>query len=534
MPEEFDYVIVGAGSAGSVLAWRLSEDPKCRVLVVEGGSGDGKKLMNTMPAGAGKVTGDPRHMLFYPVVNPHTNAVQTWVRGQGLGGSSSVNGMIWVRGHPEDYDGWEAAGATGWGSREMAAAFSELELPASQWNFTNRALPGRLPVGRCEERFPLADAWIDAVMNLGVPRGDGLVRGNREGVDYSVFNIRNGERWSSARAFLHPAMRRKNVRVVRGFKASKVLIEGRRAVGVEGFVGDAVARYTARREVILSANAFNSPKLLMLSGIGPAEHLRRHGISVLVDSPDVGTNMQDHAPFVMQFRMSQPGGFNREVQGWRLPLNALRYVLSRSGPLAVSPFPTGAALRTSTEDPRPDAFVFLAPFSLRLDKMPPPLEKEPGFMIGGYALRPRSRGTVRLKSPDARELAEVSPNTLVDEYDLATSVRIFHKLRQIAGAPPLRGLVERELFPGPDLTDDAEAGQWIRRTIGGGGHTVGTCRMGGDERSVLDPRLRVRGVDGLRVIDCSSMPRITSANTNGPVTALAWRGAALVLQDGKA
>ena len=525
MFSEFDIIIVGAGSAGCALAYRLSENPGLRVLVLErGGEGDG--LLFRMPAGLSKLIADPRYTAYFEVENPHRNAKMMVPRGAVLGGSSSINGMIWLHGHPEDYDEWEALGNPGWGWRDMAPIFERIV-----WRGKERPPEGRMPIALPPQRLALAEAWIEAFAALGVPRLDGLTRGNREGAEYNLLNCIRGERWSAARAFLAPARKRPNVCVETQFEVDRILFEGRRAVGVSGRKNGKQVIYRTRGEVILSANAYASPRLLQISGVGPATHLRDCGVPVVADSPDVGMKMQDHVPFHLQFSLCRQVSLNRQLQGWRLAWNGMRYLLSRSGPLSVSPFWAGGAVDTTGGHDRPDAYIFLAPMSFDMSSGTPVLDKSPGMMVGGYFLRPRSLGSVLIQSAAPSQPAKIEPNSLTHPEDAAASIRVFRNIRKLAAAAPLANLIASETMPTATVESDADVLAWIGRETAGGGHTVGTCRMGTDEAAVVDPRLRVRHVEGLRVVDTAVIPRITSCNTNAPTIALAWRAADIILED---
>jgi len=522
---EADVIIVGAGSAGCTLAWRLSGNPALRIQVIERGSKSSSLLLR-MPAGVGKLVADPDHTMFYPVDSPGRNAPMMVPRGSTLGGSSAINGMIWVPGHPQDFDNWEAMGNRGWNSANMAKAYEALI-----WSGPGRPPAGRVPVALPGRRNALAEAWVGALGKMGVPRRDAIDRGGAEGAEYNLFNCWRSERWSTARTFLEPARLRGNVEVITETEVERIIFEGRRAVGVVGRRGGETVTFRCNRDVIVAANAYGSPRLLQISGIGPAQHARKCGIDVVADSPNVGANLQDHVPFAFQYRLVGRQGLNHQLRGWRLGLNALRYGLRRSGPLSVSPFWTGAGVDTTGAHGRADAYCYLLPMSMTIRDGKPALESQPGMMMGGYFLRPRSLGSVLINCPDPARPARITANSLSDPVDAAAGVRVFRYLRKLAAMPPLADMIAAETFPVHPPETDAEIADWIQQATNGGGHSVGTCRMGPRDTDVLDERLRVRAVEGLRVIDTSAIPCIPSCNTNAPTIALAWRAADLVLED---
>ena len=508
---EFDYVIVGAGSAGCVLANRLSADGRHRVLLLEAGPED-RYLWIHIPIGYGKTMHHPvLNWGFWTDPDPTMNGRRIyWPRGRTLGGSSAVNGLIQIRGQAEDFDAWEAAGAAGWNAREVERYFARsLEL---------------VSVTRIADRSELVDAFIRGCAQLGVPANDDLSGAKQEGAGYLHLTTRRGRRCSAAVAYLNPVRRRTNLTIRTDCHVSRILFEGRRAIGVEYGNEKLLAS-----EVILSAGAIQSPQLLQLSGIGPAGLLRSHDIPVLADLPGVGENLQDHLALRLVYKCSKPITTNDELRNaWRKALTGLEYLLFRRGPMAIGVMTAGMITRALPDAPTPDIQFFLSTVSAEeRGAKPHPFS---GFTLVYYPMRPQSRGWVRIRSRDPRAAPSIQPNYLAAAYDQHMMVEGAKLARRIAATPALAPYVIEEYRPGVAVTGDEQILEAVRNSGSSGYHPVGTCRMGKDAGAVVDPQLRVRGVEGLRVVDASVMPLLVSGNTNAATLMIAEKGADLIRQ----
>jgi len=525
---EYDYVIVGAGSAGCVLANRLSADPRTRVLLLEAGPRDTDPWIH-VPLGYGKLFNRKRVNWSYesePEPQLYGRRIFT-PRGKVLGGSSSINGLVYIRGQPEDFDAWEVPG---WSYGELLPYFMKCE---DQGRGASEFHGAGGPLGVSDlERHELCDAFIASARAIGIPPNDDFNGERQEGTGYYQATTKNARRSSTAVAYLRPAERRANLRVETGALAARIAFDGRRAVAVEYEQGGARRSARAAREILLCGGSFNSPQLLQLSGVGPRALLEAHGIPLVHESPEVGEALQDHFYCRTFWRANKPVTLNDDMLSlWRKAKLGLSYALLRRGPLTVAAGYAAAFVRTRPGLKRPDAQLYFINFSTA--KRGGVLHPWSGFTLSVSQLQVESRGSVRIRSGDPRAAPAIRYNYLATENDQRVMVEGLKIARRIAQAAPLSGYVVREEFPGPQVRSDAELLEVVRRSGETVFHPTSTCRMGGDERSVVDSRLRVRGVAGLRVVDASIMPAVVSGNTNAAVIAIAEKAADLIRTDAR-
>lgn len=524
--ETFDYVIVGAGAAGCVLAHRLSEDPSVRVALLEAGPGQKHPLI-TMPKGLGLLINNPKYTWSFPTeAGPGTGGkVETWARGKVLGGSTSLNGLMYVRGQPEDFDEIAAQTSDDWSWQHIGAAYRALECHALGADET-RGDVGPLRITLPDEKSALTEAMVKAGTQLGLPlRRDPNAPDGGYGIGYAARNIFAGRRQDAATAFVDPVRSRPNLTVVTGAPVQRIRFDGRRAVAAEVQAGGGVREYRATREIIIAGGALSSPGLLQRSGVGPAPLLQKLGIPLVHDAPEVGRNLIEHRAILMSWKLVKPLSQNPQFAGWRAALSALTYFMQRRGPMAAATYEVGAWLKSKPALTRPDLQFLIAPFSLDGDKKPHPFH---GFHMVAYPLRPTSRGEIHIRSTRLDDAPSLQPNHRATEHDRELMCAVVRVAREYAAQPALRELIDVEVYPGPGCQSDADILDAYDREGSCGYHAVGSCRMGRDEHSVVDPELRVRGVEGLRVIDTSVIPQIPSGNTNGPTMAMAWRAADII------
>jgi choline dehydrogenase len=529
MADGYDYVIVGSGSAGSLLAWRLSEDPAVRVLVIEAGGRD-RGFWLKLPVGYFKSIYNSRVTRLFRT-EPGEGVAGRRIdapRGRVVGGSSSINGLIYIRGQRQDFDGWAEAGADGWSYDDVLPHFRRFERhdgPPSQ----HRGAHGRLAVSKLRNDNPACAAWLEAARQFGLKDNLDFNGPDSAGVGAYELTLRGHWRESAATAFLHPALKRPNVTLITGAVVTRVMIEGGVACGVAYLREGELRQVRAEAEVILSAGAVQTPQLLQLSGVGPAALLKAHGVAVVRDAPEVGENLQDHLQMRTIVELSRRGeSLNDQVRNpLRLAEMGLDWLLRQRGPLTVGAGQVGGAMCTRHAEPgRPDLQLFVMPLSV--DRPGTPLHRFSGFTTSLWQCHPESRGHVRIASGDPLADPVIQPNYLTAQKDCDVMVEGLKIVRAIYRQPAFRDRWRREIAPGQDVVSDAAMLDAIRRMAGTVYHLVGTCRMGSDAAAPVDPQLRVRGVERLRVVDASVMPRIVSANTNAATYMIAEKAAAAI------
>ncbi len=542
MNTHFDYIVVGAGSAGCVLAARLSEDPAVSVLLLEAGPPDTSPWIH-LPIGYGKTMWSPRvNWRFHTDPDPHMNGRRIyWPRGKTLGGSSSINGLIYIRGQREDYDHWAALGNSGWGYEDVLPYFKRAECN-QRGDSTFHGGSGPLKVSNIVARNELIEAFIAGAGQVGVPRNEDFNGAQQMGAGYYQLTTHRGLRWSSAKAYLRPAKSRRNLRIETGAQVSRLLFEGCRARGVHYRQGHTEKVAHCRAELLLAAGALQSPQLLQLSGVGPAPLLQGFNISVVQALPGVGENLQDHLQMRLGYECRKPITTNDQLNSLLGQVRlGLQWLLFRSGPLAVGINQGGCFMRalrddadgvSSQQQARPDIQFHVA--TLSADMAGGQVHPYSGFTLSVCQLRPQSRGVLRIKSTDPFVAPSMQPNYLSTERDQRTAVAAVKTARAIAAAPAMLPYVKREVKPGPEASDDAALLEFCRNQGATIFHPSGTCKMGSDPMAVVDSRLRVHGLQGLRVVDCSVMPTLVSGNTHAAVVMVAEKAVDMIRQDAKA
>ena len=533
MTKEFDYIVVGAGSAGCTLAGRLSEDPATRVLLLEAGPAD-KSFWIHLPIGYGKTMWSKTYnWCFETDPDPNMNGRRIyWPRGKTLGGSSSINGLIYIRGQREDYDHWASLGNTGWSYDDVLPYFIKSEgnqRGASKYHGGD----GPLKVSNVGPKHELIEAFINGAEQIGVPRTEDFNGARQEGAGYYQLTTHKGWRCSTAKAYLGGAPSRSNLQIETEAFAAGLILEGKRVVGVKYRQGGVMKTARCKGEVLLSAGAIQSPQLLQLSGIGPRALLEKHGIPVIADAPNVGENLQDHLQLRLSYQCTRPITTNDQLNSlfgqFKL---GLEWLLYRSGPLAVGINQGGCFMRALPEEASsPDIQFHVS--TLSADMAGGKVHPYSGFTMSVCQLRPESRGHIRIRSTDPFEPPEMQPNYLSTDLDRRTAVAGIKAARAIAESEAMRPYVLREVKPGPDAADDAALLEFCRNNGATIFHPSGTCRMGSDSLAVLDTRLRVNGVTGLRVVDCSAMPTLVSGNTNAPAVMMAEKAVDMIREDAR-
>ncbi|WP_419811814.1 GMC family oxidoreductase [Bacterioplanoides sp.] len=530
----YDYLIVGGGSAGSTLARRLSEDPNNKVCLLEAGPMDNSLIIKVPVGIIATMRSKKLNWSYWTEPQEHLNNREVFCpRGKTLGGSSSINAMLYVRGHRWDYDHWAELGNTGWSYDEVLPLFKRSENQERGAD-DYHGVGGGLNVADLRYRHGATESFVEAGQQAGLPLNDDFNGAEQEGVGYYQVTQKDGERWSAARGQLHPVMNRPNLTVITGAMASRVLFDGKRATGVEYTRDGSTTTLRAEAQrVILSGGAINSPQLLLLSGVGPKAELDRHGISQVHELPGVGENLQDHLDVIAVTKSTQLTN-NLNFSPLALPnstKSAAIYAAKRTGPLTSNVAESGAFLKSDEEQDIPDLQIHMTAAPLDGHGLNFPFMMQPAYSCHICDLRPRSRGTVRLKSSNPAEPAAIDPRYLSDPSDVQRLLKGIKKVREILAQPAFDECRGEEIFPGKNVQTDEQLIDFIRRKADTIYHPVGTCKMGNDEMAVVDPELKVHGMENLWVIDASIMPTLVGGNTNAPTVMIAQKGADMILAE---
>ncbi|MEP0393006.1 MAG: GMC family oxidoreductase N-terminal domain-containing protein [Erythrobacter sp.] len=531
--EEFDFIIVGAGSAGCVLAEKLSQDGTHTIAVVEAGGKD-SSLVVKIPAGAMKAAGNPDFDWCYVSEPDPTRSGRTdaWPRGRVVGGSSSTNGQLYVRGQAEDYDAWAEQGNAGWSYDDVLPYFKDIEGYAEESVSDLRGTKGNLHIEKLRKPHRLSDVFVEAAAETGIPANPDYNGASQEGAAIVQVTQKRGWRQSSSKAFLKPALQRKNVHLIVNALVEKIDLDGNVARGITYTSGGEIKALRARREVILAAGAIGSPQLLMLSGIGPADHLKALGIDVSANLPGVGQNLQEHSGvWIVQQVADNVRTVNQEYNFAGAVRNGLRYLMDGTGAAASPPAQATAFIRSSDKEPSPDVQVLFTPLGYTIDGQNVVPMSTPAMMCVPTVCHPDSRGEIKLSAANAATAPLILPQLLSDDRDCARLQAACEWVRKVFSAPSMKPYSVTEQFPGPQISTDEEWRELFRAAAGPVYHVTSTCAMGSDKQSVVDSQLRVHGIKNLRVVDASIMPRITSGNTNAPAMMIGAKGADLILQD---
>jgi choline dehydrogenase len=530
---EFDFIIVGAGSTGCVLANRLSADGRYTVAIVEAGGKDHSPWIH-IPVGYFKTIKNPSlNWMYRTEADKGLNGRSlNWPRGKTLGGSSSINGLLYVRGQAQDYDNWRQMGNTGWSWEDVLPLFKRAEAwegGGDQW----RGDDGPLSVTKSRKSWKIVDAWVKAAQEAGFAYNHDYNGKKQDGVGYFQLTARNGLRCSSAKAYLSPVRNRHNLRIFTNFLTGKVEFEGRRAVAISGTRNNQPVTLKARREIILSAGAIGSPQIMMLSGIGPGKHLREKGIEVVLENKSVGKNLQDHLQARPVYKCSVPTINTRTRGMFNQAKIAIEYALYRTGPMTMAASLGTGYLKTRPELETPDIQFHIQPFSA--ENPTTGVDDFDAFTASVLQLRPQSTGELRLRSADPEDHPEIHPNYLSTKLDQDTIVDGIRIARKICRQKAVNDLITEEHAPGKSISDDDYEGllNWARNTATTIYHPTGTCKMGIDANAVVDPELKVYGVEGLRVADCSIMPQIVSGNTNAPAIMIGEKASDIIQEDAR-